>query len=320
MATSLSNMKLETLGEITALGVMADIFKNVATQAMGTASSFTSLSSEFDINTQLLQRWQNVAVKSNVPIEAVANSFTNVQKILTGFKQGQINTGFLQGASFLKIQDANQLTYDQLFQVLRTRVPEMIRTRGRAETSNALAMMGIDPAMIQMLALSSRQFQAREAGPIMSKAQIQNWVELNEQIITLKRNLQLIGQEIGGPIIKALNSFIGKVQPVVERIGEKGLNEKEKTVLGIGAAGVALTLPQIFLPGMLIARLGEYLMNLGDKGSHIPGIVQNNNFNTSIEAHGPVAEATANEYKRHMENKQFELTSSIQIANGQVAR
>lgn len=196
MVDSMSNMKLETLGEITALGVLGNMMKNVGINAMGAASHFTTLTEEFGINTDMLQKWQNVARRSNVPVQSIAESFTRIQQILTGFRQGQYNEGFLKGASFLGIQNANLMSYDQLFEVLRSRVPQVMKTQGRSFVSNALSMMGIDPAMIQMFELNQRTFSSREGGGIISQSQIKAWTELNEQINVLKNRFFILGEEI----------------------------------------------------------------------------------------------------------------------------
>src|SRR5260221_10137088 len=99
----IGEMRLLTLGEITSLGVLGDMFKNVGVHAMDISASYVAMNKELGLNTDLLQRWQNVARASNVPAEAVATSFANIQRTLAGFRQGQINTGFLQGAAFLNI-------------------------------------------------------------------------------------------------------------------------------------------------------------------------------------------------------------------------
>ena len=308
MVNKMSEMKLNTLGEITALGVMADILKNVAVHAMGTASAYTTLSHEFGINTDLLQRWQNVAIRSNVPIEAVAASFANVQKILAGFRQGQMNTGFMQGAAFLGIPNAVAMNYDQLFEVLRSRVPQLIKQRGRAFTTNALGMMGIDPQMIQMLELSRKQFQGREAGVIMSDAQIRKWTELNVQMQTFNRNLQLFGQNLE-------SQFIGPLNKLLEEAVQLTNGGKKTEELGIGLTGGGAVLTAFGAPeiGVPMAALGLLL-------TRNRPISQTNHNKTDVHVHGGDAESHARQIKKHLDRQQKEKTEALLQLNGAVQR
>lgn len=207
MVSKMADMRLMTLGEITALGVLGEMLKNTGLQAMGMSSGYTTLNQTLGINTDLLQRWQNVARATNVPIEAVAASFANVQKTLTGFKQGVVNDQFLRGASLLGIgRGAAGMSYDQLMEALRVRVPEVLRTHGAAYTSEALSKIGIDPAMIQMFKLSPGAFRAQEYNSgIINSRQVREWTELNNQVTVLKNKFFIWSEVL---LTKALPGMI----------------------------------------------------------------------------------------------------------------
>src|SRR5579864_87451 len=314
MVARMSDLKLTTLGEITALGVLGDMLKNTALHAMDMASNYTTLSKELGINTDLLQKWQNVARSSNVPIEAVASSFANVQKTLAGSKMGQFNEGFMRGAAFLGVPNAAAMSYDQIFETLRAKVPDMIKSRGRAFTSNALSLMGIDPSMIQMFELNRKQFGSREnATPIINQEQLKQWTEMNNQIAILKQNLFILSEEVLTPLLPKLID-LAKIAEIMFRIPTGKEMEQHPILKGMKQ----------------FSDLGDYANRAGlSTRAFIAGaaprvaatartVVQN--IKTDFHIVGGNAEAIAKETKRHLDRQQRDLTTALQATNSQWAQ
>jgi hypothetical protein len=202
---AMGDLRLTTIGEITALGVLADGLVKAGQQAIEMSTGYTTLSKELDINTDKLQRWQNVArSKTTVAPAAVADSFAYLEKVLAGWSHGRIDQNFMMGASFLGMQIPRGMTRDQILEVLRTRVPESISRVGASRTWDALHMMGLDRIM-QLLMLNQRQFRAGEySSPIIGKTPVGEWTELGENIKTVSYNLMMLGEKVLEPMLPTL--------------------------------------------------------------------------------------------------------------------
>lgn len=309
----MGDMKIQTLSEITALGVLGDMLKNTGVQAMGMAANYTTLNRELDISSDLLQRWQNVARASNVPVQAVAQSFATVQRTLAGFKQGVQNEGFLKGASFLGIGNANFMNYDQLFESLRAKVPELLKARGSAYVSGALGMMGIDPAMIQMFSLNSAQFKRREgSGPIISQDQIRDWTALNNQVTVLQQRLFMLGEEI---LSAALPSIVKWTQSLIDSEGwlKKRFGEAEDTASapwvpggGLSGSSVEHAIASLLIPKFVASQ---------NKGTTVHNNPSNNFYITGDNPHAIWEQA-----KNYVERRNtMDLTTAIQQLNSRQA-
>lgn len=314
MVSRMGDMKLQTFGVITALSVLGTLLKDAAGQAMGMATGYTTLNKELGISSELLQRWQNVARTTNVPIDAVAQSFSNVQKILTGFRQGVQNEGFLKGASFLGIPNANFLSYDQFFEALRSRVPALLKARGQSYVSGALGMMGVDPAMVQMLGLGPAQFRAREySAPIIGQGQVEQWTELNNEIIQLKNNIFQLLNDVLVPLLPVLISLTRGILGPVARTSS-GLSHHESLIkqAGLGsylhAALFANTKPGDTLDTLLAPKIARRAM--------ASSVVVNQHNKTDVHVAGEGNEGLARTIRRHLDReRQADLTTAIQTLN-----
>lgn len=330
MVNSMADMKLETLGEIGALSVLALTLKDVAQQAMTVSTGYTAINKEYGTNITLLQRWQNVARASNVPVDAVAQTFTRMQQLLASPFIGNPNSSFMRAAGLLGIQGANRMNADQLNEVLRVAVPRYVaRFTPTQGAQNALTnagslaeQLGATRSMMQLYMLPQAQFQRREgSSPIYTDAEVKNWTALNEQVEILKNSFQVLVQRLEA-----------KDLPFALKMGQAGidlLSGKEKlsgmdkfelalastlTGLGLGAAGLGIgATASIAVPAVVLMELAARAA-----APRIVTVEQNNKVD--IHATGGDAGALAAHSKREFDRtSQHHLTRAAQTLNAQQA-
>ncbi len=330
MANTMSDMKLSTLGEIGALVELGLTLKNVAQEAMRVGSSYTSINKEYGTNIGLLQRWQNVARGSNVPVEAVAQTFTRMQQLLASPFIGNPNSSFMRAASLLGIQGANRMNADQLNEVLRVAVPRYVArftpTQGRenaiTNAGSLIEQLGATRSMMQIYTLTQGQFSRREGNsPIYTDAEVKNWTALNEQVAILKNSFQVLVQRLEA-----------KELPFALKMGEAGidiLSGKDKVsgmdkfatgltaalgIAGLTAAGVGLA------SSAMISIPAAVLIELAAKASAPKTVTVEQHNKVDIHATGNDGAGVAGHAKREFDrSSQDQLTRAAQTLNAQQA-
>lgn len=225
MVNSMADMKLETLGEIGALGALGIALKRTAQEAMALSSGYTSINREYGTNIGLLQRWQNVARASNVPAEAVAQTFSQMQKLLASPLIGNPNSGFMRAAGLLGVPGANRMTAEQLNEALRVAVPAYIRrmtpVQGKenalTNAGSLIEALGATRSMMQLYTVPDARFRKQEFNaPVLSDADVRNWTELSEQVAVIQHRLFLLGEEI---LANALPELLRWTNALIESEG-----------------------------------------------------------------------------------------------------
>lgn len=318
MVNSMADMKLETLGEIGALGALGLALKDVAGQALRLSTGYTAINKEYGTNITLLQRWQNVARASNVPAGDVAQTFTRMQQLLASPFIGNPSNAFNRAAGILGLQGANRMNAEQLNEALRVAVPRYVQrftpTQGRenalTNAGSLIEAMGATRSMMQMYTLPTARFQrAEQNSPIMSAADVKNWTELNEQVEVAKNNLFLLGEEILAAalpeLLKWTSALIDSEGWIKRRFGQAGeaaaVPFKEGPTGVWGHALAALLVPE------RVAQAGKT-------------VVLHQTNNTDIDITG----GDMGDVQRHQEaivarNQQHQLTRAAQLLNAQVA-
>ncbi len=210
LANQMSSFGLSTLGAIGLLGILAETLKGVVFNSVAFSSAMTKTVAEYGLSAKALQEWQNVARASNVDVGVVAPSMSNLAKTLAAFRQGTQNPDMIKAAAFFGFKDnILQKTPEEIFNDLRTKVPALIASHGRAYVSNTLSMLGIDPSMIQSFTLSKGKFnQDRRLSPIFSSSEISDYTKLSEEFRTASQTLFVSLSKSLIPSINNLNTVL----------------------------------------------------------------------------------------------------------------
>lgn len=320
MVDSMAEMKLETLGEIGALGVLGLALKNAGAEAMRLSTGYTAINKEYGTNITMLQRWQNVARGSNVPVEAVAQTFASMQKMLASPFIGNPNSAFMRAAGLLGIRDANRMTAEQLNEVLRVAVPGYIRrmtpVQGRenaiTNAGSLIEALGASRSMMQLYTLPERQFRRQEMNaPILNSSDVRRWTELSEQVQVISHRLFMLGE---GILMEALPELLKWTNALIESEGwiKRRFGKAEETA----------AMPWKQTPGNPVWEHALASMLIPDfvrKESAKSVTIEQHN-QVDIHAHGSDPSQVAGHSKREFDRKsQDHLTQAAQLINTQQA-
>ena len=218
MVGHMADMKLETLGEIGAIAALASAFKSAGQEAMRMSLQYTALKNNFDVNTTMVQRWQNVArsvASVTVSPEGVQQSFQQLAKLLSGPLAGDPSSSFFQAAGRLLGHNVQGMKAEDVEEMLRVRAPEFVKEmeakgathQGAVNATNTLlAQMGQQLGMLSLFSVGPKQFARGEASSnILGAGDIQKWAQLSKQVDVLGHNFEMMGIEI---LTKALPQLL----------------------------------------------------------------------------------------------------------------
>lgn len=208
LLNDLLNMKLTTASTLAVIYEATRVLSSMSFGAMDAASSYAKLHAEWGIGIDQLQRWQNVAVRSNVSAEAVSTSFANLAENLAKMRGGEASTSFLNAMGFLGLNGINPATpVGVILAELRTKMPQLLKQFGSAFVTTQLAGLGVDPQMIQMFKLSPNQFNAR-TGNIVGSQTLQDWLKTSESVKTLGRDFTILSIKLGTKLVPVIDDIV----------------------------------------------------------------------------------------------------------------
>ena len=209
---SIGEIPMTVAGGIAALAGLSFGIKELAQDAIATASAFELFQNQTGLSAQELQTWRNVAVQANVSAEAITGSVTSLQRQLAEIKMGRGNIAPFQ---ILGI-DPRQNAFRVLEQ-LRARIRKM----DRPTATNLIQQMGLTPDMMNVLTLSDdkfKKFSQTVAG--MTPRQEKAFLALRLQLAKLKLAFQDVMFRVMGSVLPALLPLINAVLPVFTRFVE----------------------------------------------------------------------------------------------------
>lgn len=310
---AMADLRLSTIGEIISLGVLGDMLKNAGKEAITMSEGYTTLNKELGINTDMLQRWQNVArSKTTVAPEAVADSFSHLTQVMAGWSHGKMDPGFMQGAAFLGMKINRGMTPDQILEILRSKVPESISKYGASTTFDSLKMMGMEK-MMQIFMLNKGQFSSGQfSSPIYGKMEMGEWTKLGENISVINKNLTMLLDEALKPMIPTMIELTQWLL-LLEHIGMNTVGKIPAAYFGVKGALQNVDKFQDSINRAIISRL--LVPNPKNQATHIT-----NNVKTDVHAHGPDAHSIMPQIKRAFkEGIKEAMTTAAQSQNAQVA-
>lgn len=208
LLNDLLNMKLTTASTLAVIYEATRVLSSMSFGAMDAASSYAKLHAEWGIGIDQLQRWQNVAVRSNVSAEAVSTSFANLAENLAKMRGGEASTSFLNAMGFLGLNGINPATpVGVILSELRTKMPQLLKQFGSAFVTTQLAGLGVDPQMIQMFKLSQNQFNSR-TGNIVGSQTLQDWLKTSESVKTLGRDFTILSIKLGTKLVPVIDDIV----------------------------------------------------------------------------------------------------------------
>lgn len=327
MVNSMADMKLETLGEIGALGALGLALKQVGTEAMQLSVGYTAINAQYGTNIEMLQRWQNVARASSVPVQDVAQTFTRMQTLLASPLIGNPNSAFMRAAGIMGIKDANRMTAEQLNNVLTVAVPRYIArmtpSQGRenaiTNAGSLVEAMGATRSMMQLYTLPQNVRQARErSSDILGSGQVKQWTELNSAIDVTKHNFFMLGE---GILVEALPGLLAFANAMARfTVGLEGFlskNFKEASSAAEAPWGGGGNATQ---SDVIMHALASWLVPNIVSGNAGRQVVLHQSNDTDIHVYGEPGGQMPEQIRRNQERlQQHQMTRAMQTLQAKVA-
>lgn len=212
--TTLGELRLSTIAEVTSLAGLTKVLFNVGRGALDTATNFHALAEVYGINTQQLQRMEIAGLAANVSVDKIQQSVVGLQQNLAGLQLGQINQGFLQAAGFLGVRIGPQSDEQDVMKQLFKTVPQFVKNHGklgRAMASTLLGQLGVAPEALQYI-LAGKEYKA---GPTLQDKEIQHLTDVSEKLAVLARDIEYLSYNAIEPLIDAVNTLATPITSAV---------------------------------------------------------------------------------------------------------
>jgi hypothetical protein len=122
----------------------------LATKALDTATGIDQFSKAFNVSSEELEKWRNMAVQAHISADAVSNSVSNLRQNSEKLHMGQ--DVYTAGYAFFGINPHEDPF--KMFNKISQKLKEGMNT---VKAQILMQGMGIDPTMINLLLLSARQ-------------------------------------------------------------------------------------------------------------------------------------------------------------------
>jgi len=216
--TTLSDLKLLTLGELFAIDRLASGLVDLGFEAVNTAAHFHMLETVYGLNAQALQRMEKSGLDFNVSMKASEETAVDLQNQLAAFSLGQGSGSFLQAAGFFGLNLKPGETEQDIFKQLEQKVPEFIKSHGplgKAEAAHLLGMMGIPVEELQRL-IGNRVTHQGNKMPNLTEQQIAAMTKMKVSLDVASTEMHYLGYtaignliQVFGPIAEGIYKFLG---------------------------------------------------------------------------------------------------------------
>jgi hypothetical protein len=178
---SIATLKMGLLGVIGVASAVAIALRKITNEAMESAVAFSQFETETGLSTDKLQQFEAVAKGANVSTQSLRNS---LKSIVANQEKIKLGEGDISGYQLLGI-DPNTDPF-QLIRELREKTAGL----SQGMKKNILSQMGISADMMQMIELSSEQFEELSSNAFIIP-------ESNIKTLTdAKASINLMGQAI----------------------------------------------------------------------------------------------------------------------------
>lgn len=208
---SIKEMPLSVASAITALAGLDLGIVHMIGHTLDVANGLSIFSAETGLNTQQLQRWQNVAKGVGLSADTATTSIMGIADAVTQItKFGAAGPAIAFGR--LGISDYGTANAFKLLDELRQKYKALKTPAQKQEFESLLGGIGVSPAMAAGFALPDKQFEGLyNTGPTMSKSDLQNMAKLQQA-------LTKFNDEVAGVFAQALSAAIPYIGDLAESL------------------------------------------------------------------------------------------------------
>ena len=257
---------------VAATGLLAS-FTAIGVTAVGTADDISKISSQLNISAESLQRWQYLAMQTNVEFDELRDSFITVQAEVGKLARGEIDNasqalmdlGFTAEDAAAPMEKNFEKIVNALSAIEDPAQRALIATKLFGESAAARIGPLLNAGADGMAALTA-EF---ESLGYMTNEQVASLTEFDNTINTLKTSLTNIKNQIGVALLPLMLSFAAfmseKVVPAIQKLSEwfGNLSESGQKLLFGGLAVVAGLSPVLSLIGKITSGIGGLIGSTG---------------------------------------------------------
>lgn len=234
--TSLGELKLSTIAEISSLAGLTRMLFSVGNNALKTASHLHMLGAVYGLNTQGLQNMERAGLAANVSTEKMEASVIGLQNNLAGLQLGQVSSGFLEAAGRFGLNIGPGVNADQMIDQLMKTVPQFVKAHGAMGKSMAsllLSNMGVDPEMIQYL-MKGQKFTG---GQNIKDPTIEALTTASSSMAVLGFDIKNLASNSIAPLAELLGAIAGLLEPIAAVAGGfDNLAHPWRTTVGLASS------------------------------------------------------------------------------------
>src|SRR5690554_472164 len=248
-----------------AAGILAS-FSAIGLSAIKSADDIATQAAQINLNAEAMQKWNYIAMQTDVSQQDLQNGFVKTQKALADFSTETSSTGAtaLQSLSLSMEQAAQGM--DANIDLIITRLSEIEDPVMQASIANELFGQRMGAKFIPLLQSGAEGLQELskefEAVGYMTNEQVNNFAEFDNVMNRLRQMFTNLKNEIGVallPVMQTLANIIEeKIVPAIRRFTDwfKDLSESQMLAITGTLAFVAALGPALLIIGKMTSGIG----------------------------------------------------------------
>src|SRR5690554_1794099 len=249
----------------TAAGILAS-FSAIGLSAISAADDIATQAAQINLNAEAMQKWNYIAMQTDVSQQDLQNGFVKTQKALADFSTETSSTGATALQSLgLSMEQAAQ-GMDANIDLIITRLSEIEDPVMQASIANELFGQRMGAKFIPLLQSGAEGLQELskefEAVGYMTNEQVNNFAEFDNVMNRLRQMFTNLKNEIGVallPVMQTLANIIEeKIVPAIRRFTDwfKDLSESQILAITGTLAFVAALGPALLIIGKMTSGIG----------------------------------------------------------------
>jgi hypothetical protein len=183
------------------------------------ATTLRNFNAETGNSIEALQKWQVGSVLTNAAASAdqVTASFQSMASSIADVTMGKGNAG---AYAMLGISDVRGMDVGDAMEELRANFDANVAQWGLPQTVNLMRDVGFDPAMLQALKLTRKEFNKLVDSKFLDAESREKLIKLGDAISKAKLDFKLFKDQLSADIAPKLIEYLETAMPIIEDFQE----------------------------------------------------------------------------------------------------
>lgn len=240
------------------------------------ADDLKTMADQLNLSANTLQRWQYIAMQTDVTNEQLQNAFIRVQSALSGVATGELDVMSEALVDLGITAEQASLGMEANFEDIVIRIAEMKDETLQAYYANEIFGKRMGAQLIPLLKSGSEGFATLSAEfeefGALSNEQIGDLADFDNVMNRIKFTFETIKNQLGSallPVMEHLADVIqNQVAPVIQRLSEwfSDLTLKQKETILSVLAFTAMLAPTLLIVGKMVSGIGGLVRGVGSLG------------------------------------------------------